>query len=234
MSVAAVVPQASTGTMPKASVKRAGSKSWLNVHRLYGGRLAMPIPATIAHGSGMVGVLARTGTRESLPGALVLLAAGFAAWTLFEYALHRWILHSRNPVLWRILHKEHHSMRVMEDQNHRLMHPFIAVPLMGGATMLLPHAGGPVVFGIGFWIGYVTYELIHWVHHDARLTQSLSRFAYFRRRVVFHHDHHFRRADTHYGFTTGFWDHVFGTARNTSRFTNVRSRVAAAAAGQVR
>ena len=34
-----------------------------------------------------------------------------------------------------------------------------------------------------------------------------------------------RRADTHYGFTVGLWDHVFGTARDTSRFASLQRSV---------
>jgi sterol desaturase/sphingolipid hydroxylase (fatty acid hydroxylase superfamily) len=216
-------PQRSTTPVRRPAKKRA----FLNVHRLYGGAMAKPIPATIAHFAGMAAVVELVGARSSRPAMVPWLVTGFMGWTLFEYALHRWILHSKNPVLWKVLHKEHHGMRVMEDPNHRLLHPLMAIPMMGGATLLLTRAGGPPLAGVGFWVGYVAYELIHWVHHDARLTQAMSRVPYFRRRVIFHHDHHFKRADTHFGFTVGLWDHVFGTAEDTSNFDEVRERVVA-------
>jgi hypothetical protein len=123
-------------------------KSWLDIHSLYNGRLAQPVPGTLAHLGGMAVTLALTGWAASWLQAPVLVALGFFGWTFFEYALHRWILHSRNPVLWRVLHKGHHGMRTMEDPNHRIMHPVVAVPIVGSATFLFAGQAGRPCSGL--------------------------------------------------------------------------------------
>jgi sterol desaturase/sphingolipid hydroxylase (fatty acid hydroxylase superfamily) len=183
----------------------------MNVHKLYRGAWARPRPALATHFVSMVALVATLGVHGSALGVVTAFLAGWLAWTFYEYAFHRWILHSRSPVLWKALHRDHHAMKTMHDDEHRLMHPLVAVPMMAATALVLHAVHGPALAGVGYWFGYLVYELIHFVHHDETLTAALMRFAYFRRRTAFHHTHHFHNARANYGFTFELWDAVFGT-----------------------
>jgi sterol desaturase/sphingolipid hydroxylase (fatty acid hydroxylase superfamily) len=194
----------------------------MNVHKLYRGAWARPFPALATHLAAMIGVVAALGAGTRLLDAVVTFFIGWLGWTFYEYAFHRWILHSRNPVLWKALHRDHHAMKTMHDDEHRLMHPLIAVPMMAAIALLLHALHGPAFIGVGYWFGYLVYELIHYVHHDERLTASLMRFEYFRRRTAFHHTHHFHNARANYGFTFELWDVLFGTLLDPAQLASRR------------
>lgn len=182
----------------------------MNVHHLYRGHLARPLPAALLQ-LGAMAVVA-SGAR-GLGGVewLAGVCTGLLAWSLFEYGLHRVLMHSRNRRLWELLHQEHHQMRQMEDGAHRLLHPAIPITLF----VLLSWGGsapaGLVAGVLGFWAGYLAYELIHWTHHHPTLALRLTRYRYFETRLRFHYDHHFRHPRANYGFTSALWDRVFGT-----------------------
>ena len=81
-----------------------------------------------------------------------------------------------------------------------------AIPLYGGIFLGVLRAGGQSAVVLGFWLGFLVYEFIHWAHHSERMARVFSRFDYYRRRVANHHDHHFRNAKGNYGFTTQLWE----------------------------
>lgn len=152
------------------------------------------------------------GRRTTILASLLAFAAGLVGWTFFEYGLHRWIMHSRNRRLWELLHQQHHQMREMVDPEHRLLHPFVTCCLFGGTALALSLASfssAPITVA-GFWLGYLLYEAIHWAHHNARALEFLADVPWFERRRDIHHDHHVRPR-VNFGFTSSFWDHVFGT-----------------------
>lgn len=143
---------------------------------------------------------------------LALLAGGLAAWSLFEYALHRWVFHFKPQSalgrrIYFIIHGVHHDYP--NDKLRLVMPPGVSVPLGLIILSLSLLAGGPVngpMFFAGFTLGYLIYDNLHYaVHHfnfKNRWFQHLKRH---------HMMHHFRDPNRGFGFTSPFWDKVFGT-----------------------
>jgi sterol desaturase/sphingolipid hydroxylase (fatty acid hydroxylase superfamily) len=193
----------------------------MNVHALYRGNLARPAPALLSQALGVALLWAMLAVRagptslgSSLGASVLWLGAGLLAWTLFEYALHRWLMHSRNPALWRLLHQEHHAVRGMDIPEHRVLHPAVSVPVFVGLLWLVHEVlGGPPAAALGFWAGYLAYEALHWLHHDTALSEALDGVPWLRRRLAHHEGHHFRHARSNYGVLTSAWDRLLGTYR---------------------
>jgi sterol desaturase/sphingolipid hydroxylase (fatty acid hydroxylase superfamily) len=137
--------------------------------------------------------------------ALVYLA-GFLAWTLIEYLLHRFVFHHA-PVLAR-MHERHHDEPL----------ELIGTPAWVSVSLGAVAVAGPCWAMLGFDLGtaatagmvtgYLYYVLIHYVihHWQPRPGSYLSRI---RRWHALHH--HFAD-EGNFGVTTTFWDHVLGTA----------------------
>ena len=134
------------------------------------------------------------------------VAGGLALWTVLEYVLHRFVLHGVPP--FRDWHGEHH---------HR-PRALICAPTVFSAALIAvlvclpawwvagPWLGGSVSLGV--LAGYLAYAVTHHATHHWRLD-----VAGLRQRKRWHALHHHRVGPgAHYGVTTAFWDHVFGTA----------------------
>lgn len=138
------------------------------------------------------------------------LAAGFVLWTLVEYCGHRWLMHSEmGPRFIRRSHAQHHR-----DPLGLTWRDSIAF----GGSFLLALAGvaalGAIVFGrsslllaTGVGIGSIAYSLSHrYAHSETFTPDARSRFPWNA-----HLRHHNLDARANFGFTTVFWDRVFGT-----------------------
>lgn len=148
---------------------------------------------------------------QGLAAPLVVLiptfAAGFMAWGLLEYALHRWVLHGPQTVA-RDGHLRHHA-----DSQDLLSTPIF---VMGGLAYiiwaLLSFVLTPSVAAVavgGTYSGYVYYSALHHLlHHRAFV---MARSAYFRRMNLRHRVHH-ANARVNFGISTAVWDRVFRTA----------------------
>jgi sterol desaturase/sphingolipid hydroxylase (fatty acid hydroxylase superfamily) len=150
-----------------------------------------------------------------LPGVML----GLAAWTLFEYAFHRWLLHhSRYRLLrelfWKRLHAEHHGYRRMRDPEHRAVHPLITLPvagaLVGTIRLTMVSAWGPAILA-GWLLGYCLYEALHWLFHSGVPFAGMGRVPFFRGLWEAHTVHHLQAITANYGFIGMFWDRRFGT-----------------------
>ena len=153
--------------------------------------------------------------RYSMGAALILglLVAGYVAWTLMEYWLHRTIFHLRLPGplgerLHFLMHGVHHDYP--HDHTRLVMPPAISVTLavlvfgllyvVVGLELMLPFFAGIVT-------GYIGYDTLHWYTHAGKPKSRLLR--YLRRE---HLIHHFKENETRYGVSCPWWDHAFGTA----------------------
>lgn len=146
------------------------------------------------------------GLREHPFQLAAIAGTGAIAWTLFEYAIHRFVLHGLRPFSdW---HAEHHS---------RPMALICAPTLVSAAlifgVVLLPALLwiGPLRAGaltLGVLAGYVAYSTMHHAAHHWRPSSRWARAC--KRRHALHHQHAGRGG--HYGVTNGFWDRVFATA----------------------
>ena len=135
--------------------------------------------------------------------ALALAAIGLLSWTLSEYLLHKYVYH-----VWQSFLSEGH------DLHHRRPRDLIGVPwyLTTLAIIVLFRAlnsfFGSSSLGIvmGFnWLGYILYCVSH--HGSHHWAMGSGRWARMKRHHLIHHAY----PDFNWGFTTRFWDRVFGT-----------------------
>ncbi len=98
--------------------------------------------------------------------------AGLMSWTLFEYALHRFVLHREfrfegGARLHFLIHGVHHADPM---DRGRLVMPWVGA--FSFATVLLPAfwlvlgAWRAPSFAAGFLWGYLAYEAIHYTIHQ--------------------------------------------------------------------
>jgi sterol desaturase/sphingolipid hydroxylase (fatty acid hydroxylase superfamily) len=153
----------------------------------------------------------------SLAASIGLVLLGILIWTLFEYAMHRFIFHLKlNSAFGRWLifltHGNHHE--VPGDKYRNIMPPIVSVvvsaAIWAGFYLLLGPAGS--VLYLGFGIGYVVYDAIHYACHQLPMRGPVLR------QLRRHHiRHHFARQEGNYAITATFWDRVFGTDIPTKR-----------------
>lgn len=147
-----------------------------------------------------------------------LFALGYAAWTLFEYWLHRIVFHFEPEqglgarMHW-IIHGVHHEHP--NDPLRLVMPPAVSVPLaalvFGLVYLLLGKRYAPGV-GAGFFAGYLVYDMLHYyVHHFTPRTR-LGRMLRER-----HMRHHFQDDTKGFGISAPYWDEVFRTSSRPRR-----------------
>lgn len=119
-----------------------------------------------------------------------LFAGGAVAWTLAEYAVHRFVLHD----FMKAHHSIHHARPAVPqlEINWQVWAGFVVVYLV---------AGGAVLAGV--LTAYVWYLWVHDCAHHRRGAIPASLLA--------HHDGHHKWATRNYGVSVTLWDHVFGT-----------------------
>lgn len=149
------------------------------------------------------------GTHAALAAGLFVL--GVLLWTLYEYALHRWVMHWVPPTVWgRKLYYLAHQVHHDEAEFDRLVAPvaialITAVPLL---SILLPTAGPVRMWAVfsGVIVGYLAYDYIHLYTHFGKPTSRLGKL--LRRHHMQHHALHNRW----FGVSTPLWDYVFRTS----------------------
>lgn len=148
--------------------------------------------------------------RSSMPPRPLIWAlvcvAGFVGWTLIEYLLHRVLFHHA-PIL-SAIHERH----------HRCPNDLIGTPAWASALIGLIAVASPSWAALGFDLGtavtaglvsgYLWYVFVHYATHHWRLRPR----SYLYRARLRHARHHYVSHSGNFGVTTGFWDHVFGTA----------------------
>lgn len=149
----------------------------------------------------------------SVPLVLALGALGYLLWTLTEYLGHRFLFHYEFPGsigarIHFLIHGVHH---VHPNDPLRLVMPV----LLSAPIMLIAHGVARLLFGMplgypalmGFVLGYIGYDMVHYhVHHRTPRT----RLGIALRRA--HMLHHFRDPARGFGVSAPYWDYVFGTA----------------------
>ena len=184
-------------------------------------KFALPQVILLVHGT-IAGLCAWWSAERygALDGRVLLwFAIGLAAWTLFEYILHRWLLHHTKYrplrwLFWKVLHAEHHGYQSMKDPDHHGVHTFVSVQIMGVgalAVWLATSTGWAPAFLSGWVVGYCGYEGLHWVFHSGTPGKGMGRIPYVQHLWDAHTVHHLQKIDKNYGFITAFWDRVFGT-----------------------
>jgi dihydroceramide fatty acyl 2-hydroxylase len=137
---------------------------------------------------------------------------GYAIWTLSEYLGHRYLFHTVFPGklgarLHFLIHGVHHVHP--NDPLRLVMPPLLSLPIMLVALVVarllfgLP-LGYPTL--MGFIIGYLGYDMVHYYTHHANPKTWVGLTL---RRL--HMLHHYRDHDRGYGVSAPYWDYVFGT-----------------------
>ena len=143
---------------------------------------------------------------------LSLFGAGFIAWTLTEYWLHRLLFHfdfhtDAGERAYFLIHGVHHKWP--KDMYRLVMPPAVSLSLyvLFGTLFLVVFGhrfGWP--FHSGFVAGYLVYDMSHYAIHHFR-----PRTSYGRRLRRHHLLHHFKDSRRRFGVSTWVWDSVFGT-----------------------
>jgi len=146
-----------------------------------------------------------------------LFAAGLLVWTLFEYAMHRYLFHLK--VEWAaarwfvfLIHGNHHDNP--NDPMRDMMPLSVSLPvaaLVWGTCLMLLGGPGTWLF-LGFILGYVVYDTIHYASHQwpmrGKLASALKRH---------HMRHHYVNENSNFAISAIFWDRVFGSTTRNSR-----------------
>ncbi|HMG15919.1 MAG TPA: sterol desaturase family protein [Saprospiraceae bacterium] len=159
-------------------------------------------------------------TNISLVSGILLFLLGCFIWTINEYLLHRFVFHfiSPNPFIQKlhfILHGVHHDYP--NDPKRLVMPPSASIPLaiLFYYFYSLFLKGNIFPFYAGFLIGYLAYDMSHYLIHHSNFKNS-----YFRLIKDRHMKHHYLDQKTQYGVTSSIWDNVFGTPGSINKTEN--------------
>ena len=149
----------------------------------------------------------------SVPVSIVWFVAGLATWTFMEYVIHRFSFHFAprgrfGVILAYLIHGVHHAYP--EDHRRWVMPPAVSVPialvLYFAFRLALGRFINPLASGVA--LGYLVYDLTHYVIHRGRVTSKIGRF------LRSHHmQHHYSSPERRFGVSSPFWDYVFRTHR---------------------
>jgi sterol desaturase/sphingolipid hydroxylase (fatty acid hydroxylase superfamily) len=139
-----------------------------------------------------------------LVGALLVIA-GFLSWTLFEYLLHRFVLHGWTKAARE--HAKHHR-----DTHALISTPLLTIPLLAlvifFAIAFAASSGVAALLTFGLYAGYNYFVVVHHMQHFH--PQLLARSGLFERNLRLHVLHH-DRPDMHFGISCSIWDRAFGS-----------------------
>jgi sterol desaturase/sphingolipid hydroxylase (fatty acid hydroxylase superfamily) len=125
------------------------------------------------------------------------LFSGFVGWTLYEYAIHRWVLH--RVLFFRDMHDLHHA----KQKDYIAIHPLLTLALYGSLWALFGFRSSALM--IGFTVGYIVYSVAHTAFHYARIPKGHWLYSLKMRHAAHH------RTDCCFGVTNYFWDRIFRT-----------------------
>lgn len=136
---------------------------------------------------------------------LCSLALGLVIWTIVEYGVHRFVLHSFEAVA--RLHTQHHATPTA----------YVGTPTwtsmlcfaLGGFIPAFILFGWDVASGAttGLMLGYLWYLIVH----DAVHRRHLKYGSLLYRAKMHHVLHHRANVPSNFGVTSSFWDQIFGT-----------------------
>lgn len=146
--------------------------------------------------------------------ALSFWVMGLFVWTLVEYCMHRFLFHldgylPEHPValtLHFLLHGVHHYLPM---DGYRLVLPptlfvLLAYPFYKLVFAIFPFYMACSGFA-GGTLGYILYDVIHYVIHHTKLPQFLQDIK------TYHLEHHYKNYEMGFGVTSRFWDVIFET-----------------------
>ncbi len=140
-----------------------------------------------------------------------LFVAGYFAFTLVEYLMHRFVFHmnedteTKKKIVYS-LHGVHHDFP--KDKDRLAMPVPLSITIATGFFFLFRLIMGDLVYGFlpGFLMGYAWYL---WVHFMVHAWQPPKNF--FKRLWVHHGIHHYKQQERAFGVSMPFWDFIFRT-----------------------
>ena len=117
----------------------------------------------------------------SVSASIAWFVAGLALWTLMEYVIHRFSFHLAprgrfGVVLAYLIHGVHHAYP--EDHRRWVTPPIMSLPialfLYFGFSFVFGHYTNSI--GSGVAIGYIVYDLTHYLVHRGRVKSRLVKF----------------------------------------------------------
>jgi len=143
---------------------------------------------------------------------IISLLLGLLFWTLFEYLLHRFLFHYSPHSEWGkkifyVFHGVHHAFP--SDSKRLVMPPALSIPLASilyfTSKSILP-AFMFEFFSVGFIIGYLFYDMTHYMCHHFKLG-----FWPYKLLKAHHLKHHYKDPSKGYGVSSPLWDIIFRT-----------------------
>lgn len=123
---------------------------------------------------------------------------GALIWTLYEYVVHRWVLH-KMP-----LFKESHQLHHDDQTDYIAIHPGVTVAFYVMFWILFGFTTANPIMA-GFSLAYLVYSIAHTMFHYARITPGHLLYGLKRNHAIHH------RKNVNFGVTSPVWDHVFRT-----------------------
>lgn len=146
----------------------------------------------------------------SLSAIVLPFLFGICLSTLLEYFTHRFIFHGPlvNQKVQFFMHGYHHIRPT--DPDGLLVPLFVTIPLAFIFYFLyrLLFADYADAIFAGFMLGYINYDLTHYLIHQARPKTPIGKFL-----KQYHFFHHFKSSEVCFGVTSPVWDHVFNTKK---------------------
>jgi sterol desaturase/sphingolipid hydroxylase (fatty acid hydroxylase superfamily) len=147
-----------------------------------------------------------------------LLVVGWLMWTLTQYFLHRVVFHYIGPRPWQrrfhfVAHGVHHDFP--QDAGRLLMPLGVSIPLglffFLVADLLLERTTALAVL-IGFGVGYLLYDGIHYATHHLKARTRVGKYL-----KKFHMVHHHAGVEGLWGVSQPIWDFVFGSYQDLNQ-----------------
>jgi sterol desaturase/sphingolipid hydroxylase (fatty acid hydroxylase superfamily) len=128
------------------------------------------------------------------------VAIGLLGWSLYEYALHRWVLH--RAWFFREMHELHHAKQT----DYIAIHPILTLTIY--VSLWAAFGFGSSAAMIGFSLGYIAYSIAHTAFHYAHIPKGHWLYGMKMRHAAHH------RTDVNFGVTASVWDKLFNTEGN--------------------
>lgn len=142
---------------------------------------------------------------------LLTAAVGAVSWTLFEYLLHRFVLHQVQP--FAAMHDAHHQAPLAFVGTPTWLSMGVILGVVFLPTWALGSFNAASGLAVGVMAGFFWYGLVHHAIHYRKPRAIATRLLLASRR---HAQHHYSDQLGNFGVTTSFWDHVFGTTLNAT------------------
>jgi 4-hydroxysphinganine ceramide fatty acyl 2-hydroxylase len=175
-------------------------------------RTHISIPIVLFLGISAVSLYyALTTTSISLTFGLLIIIAGFLAFTFIEYIMHKHFFHMEpdNPLKDKVqysVHGVHHDYP--RDKDRLAMPPFISAFYAMVFYFVFTFIMGDyaLYFLPGFLFGYSAYLGVHYAVHAFQPPKNFLKILW-----VNHAVHHYKDPDVAFGVSTPLWDYILGT-----------------------